>query len=419
MGAQKPHIVIVGAGFGGVTMAKKLAHEDVDVTIVDRENFHTFAPLLYQVSTAVLAENEIAYPIRSYFRKANNIHFFMAEAQGVDHERKVLQTNQGELHYDYLVLAAGATTNFFGMENLQKHAFGMKTLAEATTIRNHVLNMFERASKCDDPTERRRMLTFVVVGGGATGVEEAGALTELVNVQRDEYPELNFDEVSVTMIEATPNVLVMMPQNLRDHTVEVLQRKGVNVMTSTQVLDYDGEILKLKDKDAIETRTVIWAAGVMADPFVRTVGKVNRGFRIEVNDGLQTKEDPNIFAIGDCAYFLPEGAQRALPTVAPVANQEGVVAAENIMKLIHGQTDLTKFVYKDLGSMATIGRGEAVVAKTKMNPEMTGFMAWCAWMFVHLMRLDGTYTNILVILKWMWNFFGKKRLGRIITNHKD
>lgn len=419
MGAKKPHIVIVGAGFGGVTLGRKLMKEDVDVTIVDRENFHTFAPLLYQVSTAVLAENEIAFPIRSYFRHAKNIQFFMAEAQGVDHERKVLLTNQGEVPYDYLVLAAGATTNFFGMENVEKNSFPMKTVAEATRIRNHVLNMFEQASKCDDPAERRRLLTFVVVGGGATGVEEAGALTELVNVQKQEFHELNFDEVSVKIIEATPNMLVMMPQNLRDYTVKVLQRKGVDVMLSTAVQDYDGKTLQLKDKPAIETRTVIWAAGVMADPFVRTVGKVNRGFRIEVNDKLQTKEDPYVFAIGDCAYFLPEGAQRALPTVAPVANQQAVVAGDNILKLIHGQTDLQTFVYKDLGSMATIGRGEAVVDKTKINPQMTGFMAWCAWMFVHLMRLDGAYTNVLVILKWMWNFFGKKRLGRIITNHKD
>ena len=341
----------------------------------------------------------------------------MAKAQGVDKDRKVLLTNHGEIAYDYLILAAGATTNFFGMENVEKYSYGMKTLQEAVHIRNHVLHMFERANKCEDSEEeRRRMLSFVVVGGGPTGVEEAGALTELIAVQKKEYHNLDFDEVSVKLIEATPDVLLMMAPNLRQHTVKVLERKGVDVLLNTQVMDYDGESLKLKDGTEIPTKTVIWAAGVKAVPFIANCGsEVDRGGRIIVNEKLQVEGSENVFAIGDCAHFQ-HGTERPLPTVAPVATQQAKVAYENIMKLIRGQKDLATFHYKDLGSMATIGRGEAVVDKTKMNPQMTGFIAWCAWMFVHLIRLAGAHTNLTVAIKWTWNLLSGTRLGRIITN---
>lgn len=413
----KPRIVIVGAGFGGVKLAKLFAKEDVNVTLVDRHNFHLFQPLLYQVSTAVLSTDEIAYPVRTFFRENKNVEFFMAKAQGVDKERKVLLTNHGEIAYDYLILAAGATTNFFGMENVEKYSYGMKTLQEAVHIRNHVLHMFERANKCEDSEEeRRRMLSFVVVGGGPTGVEEAGALSELIAIQKKEYHNLDFDEVSVKLIEATPDVLLMMAPNLRQHTVKVLERKGVEVLLNTQVMDYDGENLKLKDGTEIPTKTVIWAAGVKAVPFIANCGsEVDRGGRIIVNEKLQVEGSENVFAIGDCAHFQ-HGTERPLPTVAPVATQQAKVAYENIMKLIRGQKDLNTFKYKDLGSMATIGRGEAVVDKTKMNPQMTGFIAWCAWMFVHLIRLAGAHTNLTVAIKWTWNLLSGTRLGRIITN---
>ena len=417
MADRKPRIVIVGAGFGGVKLAKLFAKENVNVTLVDRHNFHLFQPLLYQVSTAVLSTDEIAYPVRTFFRENKNVEFFMAKAQGVDKDRKVLLTNHGEIAYDYLILAAGATTNFFGMENVEKYSYGMKTLQEAVHIRNHVLHMFERANKCEDSEEeRRRMLSFVVVGGGPTGVEEAGALTELIAVQKKEYHNLDFDEVSVKLIEATPDVLLMMAPNLRQHTVKVLECKGVEVLLNTQVMDYDGESLKLKDGTEIPTKTVIWAAGVKAVPFIANCGsEVDRGGRIIVNEKLQVEGSENVFAIGDCAHFQ-HGTERPLPTVAPVATQQAKVAYENIMKLIRGQKDLATFHYKDLGSMATIGRGEAVVDKTKMNPQMTGFIAWCAWMFVHLIRLAGAHTNLTVAIKWTWNLLSGTRLGRIITN---
>ena len=419
MANERPRIVIVGGGFGGIRLAKLLVKENVDVVLVDRHNFHLFQPLLYQVSTSMLSTDEIAYPIRAFFRDCKNFELFMAKAHGVDQERDVLLTNHGEVPYDYLVLAAGATTNFFGMKSVEMNSYGMKSLQEALHIRNHVLHMFERASKHEDDDEmRKRMLTFVIVGGGPTGIEEAGAIAELVRIQRKEFHNLDFDEVQIKLIEATPNVLPMLPQELRDKAVEILRRKGVDVMLNTQVVDNDGDNLTLKDGTVIPTRTVIWAAGVKAVPFIAHCGgEVDRSGRIIVEENLLVKGAGNVFAIGDCANFC-HGMERPLPTVAPVATQEADVCAENIMKLVRGGSvdGLKAFRYVDHGAMATIGRGEAVVAKTSMNPQMTGFLAWCAWMFVHLYRLAGTHTKLTIAIKWGWNLLSGVRLGRIITN---
>ncbi len=415
MAQKKPRIVIVGAGFGGIKAAKLLAREDVEITIVDRQNFHLFQPLLYQLSTSVLATDEIAYPVRAAFRKHKNVELFMAKAEGFVPERKVLLTNHGEVPYDYLVLAAGATTNFFGMESVAKYSYGMKTLQEALHIRNHVLHMFERASKKeDDEAERRRMLTFVCVGGGPTGVEEAGALSELVSVMRKEYHRLDFDEVSIKLVEATDKVLPAMPPELRERTIKVLQRKGVDVMLNTQVMDCDAGSLTLKDGTVIPTRTVIWAAGVRSVKLPSQLGaEVDRAGRVIVGNTLQVPNYPEIFAIGDNAHFEQDG--RPLPTVAPVATQQAAVCARNILRLIRGgSTALEQFHYQDVGGMATIGRCEAVVSWGPMK--LKGFPAWCIWMFLHLLRLESVHTDITVGLKWMWNFLSGTRLGRIITN---
>ena len=418
MANGKPQIVIVGGGFGGIKLAKLFAKENVDVTLVDRHNFHLFQPLLYQVSTAVLSEDEIAYPIRTFFRSNKNVNFFMAKAQGVDQARNVLLTNHGEISYDYLIIAAGTTTNFFGMKNVEEHAFGMKTIQEALHIRNHVIHEFERADKpYRTPEDRKKRMTFVIVGGGPTGVEEAGAISELIEIQKKEFHHLDFNDVQVILIEATPRVLPMMPEDLQKETVRVLEKKGVRVMLETQVVDYDGDVLSLKNGVKIPTTTVIWAAGVRAVDLMKNCGgETIRDGRLVIEEDLMVKGavNKNFFAIGDCACFMHGDMKRPLPTVAPVATQQAALVHKNIMKLIRGDTNLEKFVYKDLGAMATIGRGQAVVGK----PRMTGFLAWCAWMFVHLIRLAGAHTNFTVAIKWTWNLISGIRLGRIIDNIK-
>lgn len=426
--ADKQHVVIVGAGFGGVHLAKELAKEKLWITLVDQHNYHLFQPLLYQVSTAVLSAGEIAYPTREFFKDYKNVEFFLAKATGVDQTRRALLTDHGEIPYDYLVLAAGATTNFFGNESVARNSFAMKTLEEAITLRSHIIHEFERASKKTDPSmtdERRRHLNFVIVGGGATGIEMAGALAELIDIFKKEFHSIDFDEVHVSLLEAMGSVLPMVPPDLQQHTIDVLRKKGVDVRLNTAVTEYDGNDLKLSSGETIATKTVIWAAGVRAQDFIKDCGgEVDRAGRVVVEENLLVKGSERVFAIGDCANFH-HGTERPLPTVAPVATQEAAQVKKNIMALISGRSpdQLGKFVYRDLGAMATIGKGEAVMngpfPVLGFMMKASGFFAWFAWMFVHLIRLAGRYADFTVSVKWIWNFFFGTRVSRIILDKME
>ena len=395
---------------------------------MDQHNYHLFQPLLYQVSTAVLSAGEIAYPTREFFKDYKNVEFFLAKATGVDQTRRALLTDHGEIPYDYLVLAAGATTNFFGNESVARNSFAMKTLEEAITLRSHIIHEFERASKKTDPSmtdERRRHLNFVIVGGGATGIEMAGALAELIDIFKKEFHSIDFDEVHVSLLEAMGSVLPMVPPDLQQHTIDVLRKKGVDVRLNTAVTEYDGNDLKLASGETIATKTVIWAAGVRAQDFIKDCGgEVDRAGRVVVEENLLVKGSERVFAIGDCANFH-HGTERPLPTVAPVATQEAAQVKKNIMALISGRSpdQLGKFVYRDLGAMATIGKGEAVMngpfPVLGFMMKASGFFAWFAWMFVHLIRLAGRYADFTVSVKWIWNFFFGTRVSRIILDKME
>lgn len=409
---KKPHVVIIGAGFGGMRVTRTLAKADVEVTLIDKHNYHLFQPLLYQVATAGLSVDDIAYSARAMVRDRKNVIFRMGEMTDVDFDQKKVILNNGAVNYDYLVLATGGTTNYFGLESLEKHGFSMKTLDEAVTIRNHILYQFEKAAFEKDPEKRRALLTFVVVGGGPTGVESAGALSELIHlVMNKEYPNLNFKEVRIILVEASDKLFAAMPAELRDAAVETLIRKYVEVRLCVQVTSYDGQFLTLKGGEVIPTHTVIWAAGVKAASIMHKIAvEKDQIQRAIVNEYLQVPEHPEVFVIGDSAHFKLN--DRPLPMVAPVAIQQAEVAGKNIINLLKGR-ELVKYVYKNLGNMATIGRNAAVVHIGRLK--MKGFFAWLMWSLVHILRLIDFRNRFLVFTKWVWDYLFYDRLVRIIT----
>ncbi|MBP2635426.1 MAG: yjlD [Firmicutes bacterium] len=409
---HQPHIVVIGAGFGGIRAARKLSKLNVQVTLIDRHNYHLFQPLLYQVSTATLSIDDIAYPIRAMIKKQKNILFRMGEVTNIDFAAKTLLVDNNEISYDYLIIAPGGTTNFFGMDSIEKNSFGLKTLDEAVTLRNHILHKFELASYEKDSVKRHSLLTFIVVGGGPTGVESAGALSELIYlVMAKEYPTLNFKEVRIVLVEASDKVLAAMPEELQEATIEKLIRKHVEVRLCVQVTDYDGQRLTLKSGEIIPTHTVIWAAGIKAASLAATLtGNHDSAGRIIVNEYLQLPDHPEVFAIGDAVHFQQDS--RPLPMIAPVAIQQAETACENIANLL-SQKDLHKFTYKDVGSMATIGRNAAVVNMGSLK--LSGFLAWTMWLFVHILRLVDFRNRFVVFTKWVWEYFFYERLVRIIT----
>ncbi|WP_050807052.1 NAD(P)/FAD-dependent oxidoreductase [Acetonema longum] len=408
---QKTHVVIVGAGFGGLKAAQALAKAPVRITLVDRRNYHLFQPLLYQVATAELAPADIAYPIRKIFRGRPDFGFHLGEVQKVNLAEKKLYTDTGDLAYDYLILAAGGETNHFGMESVAKNSFGLKDIEDSIVVRNHLLRMFELAGREQDPEVRRALLTFVVAGGGPTGVESAGAISELVGlVLPPDYPHLDFSQVRIILLEAAGRLLAGIPDRLGDYTFRALQDKQVEVRLNTAVSEFNGEKIILKSGGEIATRTLIWAAGVRAAALANAVDSPKASLnRLVVTPALELPNHPEVFAIGDLAYFEQQG--RPLPMVAPVAVQQASHAAQNIMRHLAGQ-DRLPFVYKTPGILATIGRNKAVAVMGRW--QFSGFFAWVLWLNVHILRLIGFHNRLSVSFSWAWEYLFYDRVVRLM-----
>ena len=412
-GAVKPkRVVVVGMGFGGIRAARRLAGSGLEVVLVDRNNYHLFQPLLYQVATAGLEQESIAYPVRALIRGFHNLSFRMAEVTGLDlTERRVL-TDKGPLEYDYLVLAGGSETNYFGNKGVERHAFDLKRLTDAESLRNTILGIFEQALLEPDLELRQQLLTFVVVGGGPTGVEFAGALSELIRyVFRKDYPTLNLDESRVILLEAGPAILAAMPEKLREYARKHLQQMGVEVRCGTMVADAAPGTVTLASGEVITARTLFWSAGVKAAPLAGMVpGEKGPAGRVKVAADLTLPGHDEVYVIGDMAFVEQDG--KPLPMTAPVAMQQGTYVASAIIEREQGIRP-GPFQYRDKGSMATIGRNSAVVSAFGL--QLSGYLAWIAWLFLHLYYLIGFRNRIVVMLNWSWYYWFHERQVRLIT----
>src|SRR5688572_9069671 len=408
-----PHIVIIGAGFAGLETARGLANAQVRITLIDKHNHHLFQPLLYQVAIAGLLPSQIAHPVRTIFRKQKNLTFQMGEVSSINFDEKYVKLDGSVIAYDYLVLAVGGRTNFFGFDNIEKAGFQLKDLDTAVKTRNHLLSMFEQASKEGDPEKRKAMLTFVIVGGGPTGVETAGALAELItHVMRKDFPSLNLSEAHVVLLEAAGDLLGAYPVELRQATSRLLKKKHVDIRLNSKLESYNGQEVKLADGTRIETQTLIWTAGVKATEIVDEL-KVEKaaGGRIRIEPTLQLPGHPETFVIGDAAFLLDEKGQ-PLPMISTVAMQQGVFTAKSIRNLMN-EKPLEKFHYKDPGLLATVGRNAAVARIWGIS--FSGYIAWVIWVFLHIYRIIGFRNRIIVLFNWAWDYVFYDNQVRLIT----
>jgi NADH dehydrogenase len=410
----RARVVIVGGGFGGLQAAKALADAPVQVILVDRRNHHLFQPLLYQVATAALSPADIAQPIRSVLRGQANAEVLLADVDAIDVVARevVLDDDAGRLPYDYLILAAGANHAYFGHDEWAPNAPGLKTLEDALDIRRRILTSFEEAEREPDAARRRALMTFVVVGGGPTGVEMAGAIAEIArfSLARD-FRHIDTRDAKVILIEASTQLLAAFPGRLSRHALRELKRLGVEVRFDKPVTAIAPGAVTVGD-EIIPANTIVWAAGVQASPLARSLGvELDRAGRVLVNPDLTVPGHPEIFVIGDMA-LLKDARGRSLPGVAQVAMQQGKWAAANILRAIEGKP-ARAFRYRDLGNMATIGRNSAVADIRGLR--LTGFVAWLAWAVVHILSLIGFRNRVLVGLQWLWDYLTLQRGARLIT----
>ncbi len=414
MTAEKlPHVVIVGAGFGGLMAAQKLARAPVRITLIDRHNYHLFQPLLYQVAIAGLVPSQIAYPLRTIFRRQKNLTFQMGSVTAIDFEARFVKLDGSIIAYDYLVLAAGGQTNFFGLPAIEREGYQLKDIDSAVATRNHLLDMFEQASREVDAAKRRELLTFVVVGGGPTGVETAGALAELIgHVMTKDYPNMDLKEVRVLLLEAGDHLMGNYPPELRKATFDLLSAKHVEIRLSTKLVDYNGLQVTLGDGQQIPARTLIWTAGVRATELMEALAfKRETSGRAAVEPTLQLPGHPEVFVIGDAAYMVNGGGQ-ALPMLATVAQQQARAAVKNIRRMLKGDRP-EAFHYSDPGLLATIGRNAAVARIFGLS--FSGFIAWAIWVVLHIYRLIGFRNRLVVLINWAWDYFFYESQVRLIT----
>lgn len=409
-----PHVVILGAGFAGLECARALARARVEVTLVDRHNHHLFQPLLYQVATAALSPGDIAWPVRSIFRRRRNIGVLMASVTGVDTAERCVRTAEGPaLHYDWLVLATGATHSYFGRDDWARHAPGLKTIEDATAIRRRLLLAFEQAELATEPQARRRLLTFVVIGGGPTGVELAGAMVELARATiAGEFRRFDPRSASVVLIEAGPRILPTFPEALSAYAHRTLARMGVKVLTGTRVTGVDAGGVQCGE-ERIAASTVVWAAGVVASAAGSWIeADRDRAGRIRVARDLSVPGQAGIFAVGDTAAVL-DAAGHAVPGTAPAAKQMGRHAGRTIAARVQGRAPPGAFAYRHHGDLATIGRRAAVVSLDSIR--LTGWIAWWFWGIAHVWYLIGFRSRVVVSFEWLWSYLTFQRGARLIT----
>lgn len=407
----RPKIVIIGAGFGGLWAARTLAGQPVDAALIDRNNYHTFLALLYQVAAAELNAEDIAYPVRSVFWKKPNVEFVLAHARRIDPQNRLIETDGGTIPYDYLILATGSVTATFGVPGVQEHAYFLKTLEEAVALKNHIICCFEKATAEPDTEKRRALLTFVIVGGGATGVEYSGALTELIHGPlRKDYPGIDFSEVRLILLEAAGHLVSNMPPDIREYTAGQLRRMGVDVRFNDFVSGITPDRVEIKDADNIASNTVVWTAGVRGEDLAGASALGVTGDNcVPVQETLQIPNYPEIYVIGDLAAIGE--AKARLPMVAQVAIQSGVAAARNVLRTIEGKAQ-EPFRYHDRGSMITIGRKAAGVAIGKRT--FKGLIAWLMWLVIHLANLIGFRNRVMVLVSWAWDYLLYERAVRYV-----
>lgn len=411
---RRPEVVIIGGGFGGLNAARQLGKYDVNITVLDRKNHHTFQPLLYQVATAGLSPGEIAAPIRGILRKTKNIRVLLAEVDGFDLEKKLIHVRDGrDISFDYLIVASGATHSYFGHPEWEGLAPGLKSVEDATEIRRRVLLAFELAERRASVTGKAEPVHFVIVGGGPTGVELAGTLAEIArNTIASDFDWINPRDTKILLIEGSPRVLPHYPEDLSRSAEKQLRELGVEVMTGTIVTSIEPGQVKVGQR-VFPSSVTLWAAGVAASPLGRALGvPLDKPGRVIVNQDLSVPGHPEVFVIGDLANFTPAGEKNPLPGLAPVAMQQGTHAAKNIGADVQHQPR-KPFRYRDKGTMATIGRAAAVADLGKFH--FSGLIAWLMWLFVHLMFLVGFRNRLLVMIEWAWSYLTYQRSARLIT----